>query len=233
MSPTTLQAQARALGDPTRHQIFRVLADNGVAMTVNELTAGLGLHHNAIRQHLAKLVEAGLVVEKVGARGGRGRPPLIYEVDPTAGSRWDVVGSYERLAGWLTEVVSTGDKPIEVGRRVGRSQVDDHARGSGSLPELTRHLARHGFEPTPDSDDELVLNECPFASVAGVQPEVVCALHLGFAQGVADELGGLTVTGLQRRPPEQAGCRVLVRRRTGAPATDVTPQGPGSRGTGP
>ena len=52
----TLQEQARALGDPTRHQIFRYIASAGRPVDVAELTAHLGLNHNAIRQHLAKLV---------------------------------------------------------------------------------------------------------------------------------------------------------------------------------
>ena len=60
---TTLQQQARALGDPTRHRIFRYIADSDRPADVTEMTAHFGLNHNAIRQHLAKLVDAGLVVE--------------------------------------------------------------------------------------------------------------------------------------------------------------------------
>ena len=61
---STLQIQARALGDPTRHELFRYIADAARPVEVAELTEHLGLHHNAIRQHLAKLVEAGLVRKK-------------------------------------------------------------------------------------------------------------------------------------------------------------------------
>jgi DNA-binding transcriptional ArsR family regulator len=65
---------------------------------VAELTAHFGLNHNAIRQHLAKLVEAGLVVETTAAARGPGRPRLLYQVDPVAESRWGVTGPYERLS---------------------------------------------------------------------------------------------------------------------------------------
>jgi DNA-binding transcriptional ArsR family regulator len=60
-----LQEQARALGDPTRYAIFRYVADAPAASPagIAELTEHLGLNHNAIRQHLAKLCDAGLVVE--------------------------------------------------------------------------------------------------------------------------------------------------------------------------
>ncbi|MHB1137972.1 MAG: helix-turn-helix domain-containing protein, partial [Microthrixaceae bacterium] len=51
-----LQVQARALGDPTRHSIFRYLAASDAPVGVAELTEHLGVHHNAIRQHLTKLI---------------------------------------------------------------------------------------------------------------------------------------------------------------------------------
>ena len=51
----SLQEQARALGDPTRHDIFRYVADSDEPVDVRRpvLTADFGSNHNAIRQHLA------------------------------------------------------------------------------------------------------------------------------------------------------------------------------------
>ena len=43
----TLQEQARALGDPTRHAIFRYVADAGTPVDVAELTKHFALNHNA------------------------------------------------------------------------------------------------------------------------------------------------------------------------------------------
>lgn len=37
MNPTTLQEQAKALGDPTRHAIFRHIAQGGRAVGIAEL----------------------------------------------------------------------------------------------------------------------------------------------------------------------------------------------------
>lgn len=74
MAVVDLQIQAKALGDPTRHGIFRYIADAAEPADVAELTEHLGLNHNAIRQHLAQLVAAELVVESVAPAGGRGRP---------------------------------------------------------------------------------------------------------------------------------------------------------------
>ncbi|MDQ1500165.1 MAG: hypothetical protein QOI86_3505, partial [Actinomycetota bacterium] len=73
-----VQRQAKALGDPTRHAIFRAVADAAGPIDVATLTARFELNHNAIRQHLAKLCAAGLVIEEVGPSTGRGRPRLQY-----------------------------------------------------------------------------------------------------------------------------------------------------------
>ena len=84
---STLQLQARALGDPTRHDIFRYIADAARPVDVAELTKHLGLHHNAIRQHLAKLVRTALVTESTPPAIGRGRPRLRSVADASADSR--------------------------------------------------------------------------------------------------------------------------------------------------
>jgi DNA-binding transcriptional ArsR family regulator len=62
-----VQREARALGDPTRHRLFRYIVDAPLPAGVSELTDHVRLNHNAVRQHLAVLKDAGLVT-----RGGRG-----------------------------------------------------------------------------------------------------------------------------------------------------------------
>ena len=145
---TSLQAQARVLGDPTRHRVFAYVAEAPGPVDVAELTEQFGLNHNAIRQHLAKLVDAHLVVEDTPPSTGRGRPRLVYRLDPTAESRWGVAGPYERLSLWLAEMVRTGDVPGEVGRRVGRTQGPDTEAGGDPVTSLVDEMARHGFDPT-------------------------------------------------------------------------------------
>src|SRR5207248_7668752 len=114
-----VREQARALGDPTRHAIFRRVAGALRPVTVAELTEHVGLHHTAVRQHLAKLVAARLVVEDVERRSTRGRPRLRYAVDPASAARWEAHGPYERLAVLLAEALGSDDSPLEVGRRAG------------------------------------------------------------------------------------------------------------------
>ena len=208
---SVLQQQARALGDPTRHELFRYVADAGRPVDVAELTAHLGLHHNAIRQHLAKLVEAGLVSEATAPRVGRGRPRLIYTVHPSAESRWGVSGPYERLSLLLSEIIRTGDPPVDVGRRAGRHVSAATRDAADPVAGLVDAMERHGFEPTAKrrgNQVDIVLGACPFETTALADPDTVCGLHLGLAYGTADALDGLVIDELLPRDPRRGACRL-------------------------
>lgn len=208
---TTMQQQARALGDPTRHRIFSYLLDTGVPVGVAELTDHLGFNHNAIRQHLAKLVAAGLLVEATAPPQGPGRPRLLYEIDPTAESRWGIMGPYERLSAMLVEIIRTGEAPIEVGREEGRRQPGG-GNGSDATDHVIEFMARQGFEPRVQRNAEgveVVLDHCPFASAAAADPTTICALHRGMAEGLV-EGSDLKVVDQINEDPYVAGCRLIL-----------------------
>ncbi|MGZ4706857.1 MAG: helix-turn-helix transcriptional regulator [Acidimicrobiales bacterium] len=216
---STMQLQARALGDPTRHDIFQhVVAAEG-PVGVAELTAHFGLNHNAIRQHLAKLVSAELLVEETAPSSGRGRPRLQYLVDPRAESRWGVQGPYERLSLWLAEMVRTGDTAVDVGRRVGRRRRLGATDSDDPLAELMHQMASHGFEPVvrqSGAKADITLRACPFPTTALADPDTVCELHLGIAYGIADNLGGLVIDELVPNDPRRANCHLRCHLEAGA-----------------
>lgn len=208
-----LQTQARALGDPTRYEIFRRIADSGEPVDVSALTTEFGLNHNAIRQHLAKLVDADLIVEYPARSGGRGRPRLLYSVSPGADSRWGLVGPYERLSLLLTEVLRTGDSPTEVGRRAGRAEALSHHSDAadGPLSVLVAELARQGFDPEIEIEGSEVrahLLQCPFATAAAVDPDTVCGLHTGLVEGILGRIEGFEMDSFERAAPLSGKCCV-------------------------
>jgi predicted ArsR family transcriptional regulator len=202
------------MGDPTRHDVFRYVADAPAPVGVAELTEHFGLNHNAIRQHLAKLVDAELLVESTARPEGRGRPRLQYVVNPRAESRWGVTGPYERLSVLLAEVLRTGEDPLEVGRRAGlQHRVDDRGTHS-SLDVFMTAMAREGFAPVLHTEGravEIQLDECPFASAAVTDPNSVCKLHLGLAKGVAQAVGGIEVEELRHNDPREGHCLLRFR----------------------
>ena len=165
---STLQQQARALGDPTRHAVFRHIAAADEPVGIAELTERFAFNHNAIRQHLAKLVGAGLVVEATAPVTGPGRPRLVYTLDPAADGLWGTTGPYERLSRLLADIITTGLSPEEVGRRA----ADEFRVPSPSddvVADLTAAMARQGFAPEVRpvrGGAQIVLHNCPFASTA-------------------------------------------------------------------
>ena len=216
MTTTTLQEQARALGDPTRHAIYRHIADAGVPVGIVELNERFPFNHNAIRQHLTKLVAAGLVLEAKAPRSGRGRPRLVYEPNPALEGPWTSTGPYERLSRLLVEIIRTGLDPAEVGRQA--AELFRMPSPSGDIvADMSAAMARQGFEPEirpARGGAEVVLHHCPFASVALADRETVCALHLGIAEGLTDDTSA--VTELVAYDPRTADCRLRIRVTTDA-----------------
>jgi predicted ArsR family transcriptional regulator len=214
-----VQRQAKALGDPTRHAIFRAVADAVGPIDVATLTARFELNHNAIRQHLAKLCAAGLVIEEVGPSTGRGRPRLQYRPTLATSGDWGIPSPYEHLSVMLVEALRSGRSPREVGAEAGRQMAATLPGTVDPVDSLEIIAARRGFEPRRverrDSVD-LVLDHCPFQVTATTAPDIVCQLHLGLAEGIAEATGGtVEVTKLVARDPRRAGCRLKLKRRPG------------------
>ena len=214
-----VQRQARALGDPTRYDIFRFVADARRPVRVATLAEFLGFNHNAVRQHLNKLTQAGLLSEQTASQTGTGRPPLEYTVAPTAMGSWGAPGPYELLALMLLEIADGGHTPLEAGVAAGRTLAAS-VEGADPLDTLEGEMARRGFEPrreTIGAVTELVLERCPFLAAASVHPHVVCAIHRGLATGILDGMGAeQQVRDLIVHPPAQAGCRLQLAPRSPA-----------------
>lgn len=226
---TTLQQQARALGDPTRHAIFRHIAEAGRPVGVAELTEHFAFNHNAIRQHLAKLVAAGLVIETKAAATGRGRPRLMYVPDPSTDAQWGPTGPYERLSRLLLEIINTDLSPEEVGRRAS-GELRVSSPSGDVVADMAAAMARQGFQPEVRAlrqGAEIVLNNCPFETAARADRETVCSLHLGIAEGLAEGTAAV-VDELVAYDPRRAGCRIRVRVDAGGDTDPGTGRGTGT-----
>jgi predicted ArsR family transcriptional regulator len=216
--PDDVQAQARALGDPTRFRIFRYIFEAARPVDVAELTSYTQLNHNAVRQHLDVLTSAGLVTEGQEERTRPGRPRLLYESAPDSAGLWGTPGPYEQLATSLAEAMRTGSSPEEVGWHVGLARAREMSRRgpvADAIGAMEHEMARAGFKPARRERPrgvELVLERCPFESAAAANAKAVCPLHLGLARGLAEGLGGVEVEGLVPKNPHKAGCRLLVRK---------------------
>jgi len=196
--------RAKALSAPSRVEILRRLNAAGTPLTVGVLATELGIHQTAVRQHLALLLDAGLVRSQPLPVIGRGRPRIGYAAvvqgDP-----------YRELAGMLADGVRLGRTAREAGRYAGLQVPPSTA---GPLVTLCEEASRLGFEPLLQRRGkvaEIVLQACPFADLATDQPETVCQLHVGLAEGIAERAGGMVVDGIRLAQPREGGCRIVVR----------------------
>ena len=196
------QREARALGDPTRYRLFCYIAEAPHPVGVAELTGYARLNHNAVRQHLSVLKDAGLVTEEAESRSRPGRPRLLYRPHPEAAGNWGTSGGYAWLAGVLAGAVRRKQDARQAGREEGRRRAAELAGPGDPADLLQQEMTRRGFRPARARDGQrisLVLGRCPFAEVAVTDPETVCGLHLGLAEGLAGGLGGLAVERLTAR----------------------------------
>ena len=219
MTVSDVQIEARALGDPTRYRIFCYIADAGEPVGVAELTDYVQLNHNAVRQHLAVLKDARLVVEAVESRERPGRPRLLYRIHPEAEGSWGTPGAYAWLASLLSTAVRQGLAPREAGRQEGLRRAAEIAGAGDPAGLMEDEMTRRGFRPQRADRGrrvDFVLGRCPFADVASEDPGTVCQLHLGLAEGLTEGLGGLSVEKLAVKNAHRGGCRLIVER---APAT--------------
>src|SRR5512135_2420040 len=110
--PIVRRAQARS-GNTRRAVLDRLaVAPAGVAV----LAAALAVHPNAVRQHLAVLHAAGLVIEEIDHGTARvGRPGTVYRAVADGAV---TPNPFERLAALLVDVAAGGD-PMEVGTAEG------------------------------------------------------------------------------------------------------------------
>jgi len=212
------------MGDPTRHRLFRYIADAPAPVSVAELTAYTGLNHNAVRQHLAVLTDAGLVTEEAERRDRPGRPRLLYRLHPEAAGEWGTPGAYAWLASLLSAALRRGQQPRQAGRQDGHRRAAEIGARSGTgnpagpgdpADLLEAEITRHGFRPSRAERGpqiEFTLGRCPFEEVAAADPNTICQLHLGLAEGLAEGLGGLVTDQLVIKPAHLAGCRLSVHR---------------------
>jgi predicted ArsR family transcriptional regulator len=186
----------RALADPSRLAILRVLEGAEGPLDVQALADAVGLHVNTVRWHLGILVDGALVTEARTPSGARGRPRHAYRIVP--GALDDFPGGYRLLADVLAEVIARGGGPAaieEVGRERGRELAGDvpAAGRERAVGAVVRLLEQFGFRPRvrrAGRARRIEMRPCPFGDTAWKHSAVVCPLHLGLMRGVLERTGG-------------------------------------------
>lgn len=189
-------------GDADRHltaqqeAVLTALRESGGDQPVAAVAAALGLHRNTVREHLDRLVEAGLVERMRAHAPHRGRPAWRYRAHPNAAAA--ELRAYAGLTRVLVAhlqrtAADPGAEAEALGRAWGREQQGPAgaaaAAGTGEVREqILVNLAESGFAPV-DSGAVVALTRCPLLQAARDCPEVICRIHLGLIRGALDALG--------------------------------------------
>jgi predicted ArsR family transcriptional regulator len=193
----------KALGDNTRYAIYLELARAPVPRSTGEIADELGLHPNTVRPHLERMREVGLLEIEVDSRGSVGRPQHLYSLSAEAPSLGLEPAAYPMLAALLANVAAVfGPDPDTVagmarehGRRAAQARVGTPACLTAA-DVVEAELADLGFDPARAEDGNITtiaFTRCPFRELAEAFPELVCHLHRGMIEGMADVLEGADV----------------------------------------
>jgi predicted ArsR family transcriptional regulator len=190
----------KALGDETRYALYRELAGSTAPRSAGDLADALDLHANTVRLHLERLKDAGLVDVEVIHRGTVGRPQHRYSLAPGAPGLGFDPPAHVLLAGLLAALAETSGADATGARAAGRAWGRRSAERTSSrtcLTALAQELDRLGFEPAVDPEapvgpapagtgTRIEFLHCPFRELAEAYPELVCNLHRGICEGVAE-----------------------------------------------
>jgi predicted ArsR family transcriptional regulator len=203
------------LQDPVRRALYGHVAAAGGEVSRNQAAQAVGVQRGLAAFHLDKLVDAGLLeasFRRLGERRGpgAGRPAKLYRR-----ASGEVVASlppraYATAARLLAETVEQAGADLELqaaARRAGQA-AGGHELAAGRAPAVERLLADRGYEPYRDGT-ALRLRNCPFASLAGEYPVLVCAMNLCLIEGLLEGVG--EPAGRADMDPAPGRCCVAVR----------------------
>jgi predicted ArsR family transcriptional regulator len=172
----------RRVAEGTSGRIMELLRRN--PMTVDELSAALGLTHPAVRAQLATLERDGLV-EQRGSRRGTSKPSRVYGVTSQAELLFSraYVPILTRLLHVLARRLSPGEFDA-IMREVGRELMQGHRVVRGALSErvsgASALLNELGAltEVQEENGSYLIRSHgCPIAAASANHPEVCNVLE--------------------------------------------------------
>ncbi|CAN5541052.1 hypothetical protein BH09ACT4_BH09ACT4_05850 [soil metagenome] len=203
MVPRRPRSYLKTLASLSRINLMHELQQNG-SMTVMELAAATGLHHNTAREHLHRLIEAGFVCSEPIPSTSRGRPRVLYRAatDPT-----DPIRRSRRHAADVRTAQYPRVLPI---REAGSSRTALDQQ----LDNLDDHMIQSGFTATVEVNSLLMtMHECPYSDLAKDNPQV-CQVHFALVKDALNLTDGPLKAHALHPFSEPAVCTLdLVRER--------------------
>jgi predicted ArsR family transcriptional regulator len=201
------------LADDTRYRVYRWIAERpSTDVTVADVAEEFGLHPNVARMHLAKLEQAGFLATGFRRAAGGGRPAKLYRLSDMVVTFGFPPRRYELLSRLALEAISAGgtrDDALRVCREAGAAEGRRRLVGDAEPPKdrdavgklVSRIAEDQGLLPEVQWEDgslTVVVNNCSFRELSGIDPDLVCAMHRAFLEGILQVatagLGRLRIT---------------------------------------
>ena len=209
----------------TQQDLLNALLHHAHGMSIDELAEQLAVTRTAIRQHLAALEGAGLVLRGDTRPTGR-RPEQLYRLTEHAKEQFP--RQYQLLASVLIDEVADIIGPEALAslmRSMGRKLALDREQQVVDEAKIVQHMNHAGYEAEvifrTSDDKEIVAHNCVFHRLAAAHP-VVCELDLA----LIGALGGGEVDHTECMVRGGNVCRFKLRpveREEDAEPTEPTP----------
>jgi predicted ArsR family transcriptional regulator len=189
------------LADDTRYRIYRAIAERpGEDVTVADIAQRFDLHPNVARMHLSKLEQAGFLATGLRRTSGGGRPARLYRLSDLVVTFGFPPRRYELLSRLALSALSAGgsrEDAVRVCREAGAAEGRRALAGEPGAPRdrnaaaaLVQRVAEdQGLLPEVAWQEQalaVVVHNCTFRELSGADPDLVCAMHRAFLEGVLE-----------------------------------------------
>ena len=189
------------LADDTRYRIYRVIAESpGEDVTVADIAQRFDLHPNVARMHLSKLEQAGFLATDLRRTSGGGRPAKLYRLSDLVVTFGFPPRRYELLSRLALGALAAGgsrEDALGVCREAGAAEGRRALAGEAAAPRdrdaaaalVARVAEDQGLLPEVAWQEQalaVVVHNCTFRELSGADPDLVCAMHRAFLEGVLE-----------------------------------------------
>lgn len=193
---------------PARRRVLELVAALRPPVPTADLADAVGGHPNAVRRPLDELLRQGLIRAEAVPSVGRGRPRRGYRLTPAGrraldGTAHDYADLVAAMASYLVGMGEPAAQANRIGRRWREARTDLPSPPGATPSELVEsELADLGFGPevapprpgAPDAAAQIRLRTCPYLNTARAHPTIVCEIHRGYLQNLAEQVGADTAT---------------------------------------
>lgn len=227
------------VGNPELRETLLLVRARPQPVSIREVAAATGVHHNVARRRLERLTEAGLLTTRFERPSGRtgpgaGRPAKVYSPAVETSTIEFPERRYAELVGLLADGVSKR-RLREVGIRFGtalaaRAGIERSPDRRAALTDLCTAVSKLGFQArlvhVEDGRAEIVTPTCPLRPLVVVNPvvaEIDHAMWRGLAACAVDDLGVEDVCCETHDCLEPGSpCRIVLRLRSQTLGTDAS-----------